>query len=257
MRCIMRRIGGFASARICDAMRNLCPLAAVPCRRGHVPLATIVRRSQPMRPRQCALSWFLVIGAALCAAAPAAAADIEKLVAVCSDCHGKQGASTEHDIPIIGGYSSDFLVNNIKAYQKKDRDCPETKIRAGSKKGNKTTMCQVTKDFTGAEIRQIADYFAQQKFVPARQPFDAALAARGRKVHDQYCEKCHTDGGTHSDDEAGMPAGQWVAYLEQAVDEFKTGKRPIPKKMKDKLDQVDADGVKALIQFYASIQDPR
>ncbi len=210
-----------------------------------------------MRHRRFALLGFLFAAVAASLVAPARASDIDKLVAVCSDCHGKAGASTEHDIPIIGGYSSDFLVNNMKAYQKKDRDCPETKIRAGSKKGNKTTMCQVTKDFTGAEIRQIADYFAQQKFVPARQPFDEALSKKGKKVHDQYCEKCHSDGGTHSDDEAGMPAGQWIGYLEQAMAEFKTGKRPIPKKMKDKFDQVDGDGIKALIQFYASIQDPR
>jgi sulfide dehydrogenase cytochrome subunit len=208
-----------------------------------------------MRPRHIALSWYLCIAAAVAPAAPAsAAAPIEKLVAVCSDCHGKAGASTEHDIPIIGGYSSDFVVNNLKAYQKKDRDCPETKFRSGSKKGTKTTMCQIAKDLTGAEIREIADYFAQQKFVRAKQPFDAELARKGKKVHDQYCEKCHTDGGTHSDDEAGMPAGQWIPYLEQAFDEFSTGKRPITKKMKDKLDKVDKDEIKALVQFYASIQ---
>jgi sulfide dehydrogenase cytochrome subunit len=189
------------------------------------------------------------------AAQPAAAAgDIKQLVAVCSDCHGKEGASSEHDIPIIGGYSADFLINNMKAYQKKERDCPETKIRAGAKKGTKTTMCQITKDLTGAEIREIADYFAGKPFVRAKQPFDAELARKGKKVHDQYCEKCHTDGGTHSDDEAGMPAGQWVPYLEQAFDEFTTGKRPITKKMKEKLDKVDKDEIKALVQYYASIQ---
>jgi len=184
----------------------------------------------------------------------ARAADIDRLVGACADCHGKGGASSEHDIPIIGGYSADFLANNIKAYQKKDRDCPEVKIRAGSRRGTKTTMCQVVKDLTGAEIRQIADYFAAQKFVRAKQPFDAELAKKGKKVHDQYCEKCHTDGGTHSDDEAGMPAGQWIPYLEQAFEEFTSGKRPIPKKMKAKLDQVDKEDLRALVQFYASIQ---
>jgi sulfide dehydrogenase cytochrome subunit len=51
-----------------------------------------------------------------------------------------------------------------------------------------------------------------------------------------------------------MPAGQWIPYLEQAFDEFHTGKRPMSKKMKDKMAQLDQNDVKALIQFYASIQ---
>jgi cytochrome subunit of sulfide dehydrogenase len=184
----------------------------------------------------------------------ARAANVEKLVAVCADCHGKAGASTEPEVPIIGGYSAEFLTNNIKGYKNKDRDCPETKFRTGTKKGTKTTMCQIVKDLTGAEIREIADYFAEQKFVRAKQKFDPVLAKRGKEVHDEYCEKCHSDGGTRSDDDAGMPAGQWIPYLQQAFDEFSTGKRPISKKMKQKMEQVDKDDISALIQFYASIQ---
>jgi cytochrome subunit of sulfide dehydrogenase len=208
-----------------------------------------------MRRRQLAAWSFFCVGMlAVLLAQDALAADASKLVAVCENCHGKDGASTEHDIPIIGGYSAEFLINNMKAYQKKERDCPETKFRAGSKKGTKTSMCQIVKDLTGAEIRQVADYLAKQKFERAKQAFDTELARKGKRVHDQYCEKCHTDGGTHSEDDAGMPAGQWIPYLEQAFDEFSTGKRPITKKMKDKLDQVDKDDIRALIQYYASIQ---
>jgi sulfide dehydrogenase cytochrome subunit len=203
---------------------------------------------------QVALLAFLANSLEFFICASASAADIEKMVAVCADCHGKAGASSEHDIPIIGGYSPEFLINNMKAYQAKERDCPETKIRTGKKKGNKTTMCEIVKDMTGAQIREIADYFAGKPFVRAKQQFDPDLARKGKAVHDQYCEKCHSDGGTHSDDDAGMPAGQWIPYLEQAFDEFHTGKRPMSKKMKDKMAQLDQNDVKALIQFYASIQ---
>jgi predicted AlkP superfamily phosphohydrolase/phosphomutase len=35
---------------------------------------------------------------------------------------------------------------------------------------------------------------------------------------------------------------------------FKTGKRPIPKKMKAKLDQVDKAGIEALLNYYASFK---
>jgi sulfide dehydrogenase cytochrome subunit len=189
-----------------------------------------------------------------CLAPSASAADVDKLVEVCSNCHGKAGASAESDVPIIGGYSVEFLVNNLKAYKTKDRDCPETKYRSGSKKGQKADMCQIVKDLNTDDINQIAKYFSKQKFVRAKQKFDPLLAKKGKEVHEQYCEKCHSDGGTRADDEAGMPAGQWTPYLRQAFDEFATGKRPITKKMKAKMDEVDKSDVEALIQYYASFR---
>jgi sulfide dehydrogenase cytochrome subunit len=182
------------------------------------------------------------------------AADAASLAERCAECHGKNGAATEPDMPIIGGYSVEFLVNNMKAYQKKDRQCPETKVRSGPHKGEKSDMCRVLKDLGPADLEALARHFAAQKFVRARQPFDAALARKGRQLHLDYCEKCHSEGGTVADDEAGLPAGQWVAYLRQAMDEFRTGRRPIAKKMKAKLDQVDDAGVEALVQYYASLQ---
>ncbi|MDD5295690.1 MAG: hypothetical protein PHU46_02150 [Rhodocyclaceae bacterium] len=182
------------------------------------------------------------------------AANVDKLVGVCADCHGKNGASTESDIPIIGGYSSEFLVTNLKAYKSKDRDCPGTKYRSGSKKGTKTDMCQIVKDMSPADIKDVANYFSQQKFVRAKQKFDPVLAKKGKELHDDLCEKCHTEGGTVADDDVGMPAGQWIPYLRQAMEEFKSGKRPIAKKMKVKLDEVDKAGLEALVNYYGSIR---
>ncbi len=182
------------------------------------------------------------------------AADIEKLVAPCANCHGKAGASTESDIPIIGGYSTEFLVNNLTAYQDEERNCPETKIRDGSKKGEKTDMCKITKDLSKEDIEAIADYFSKQQFVRANQKFDAELAKRGRKLHDKYCEKCHSEGGTASDDDTGIPAGQWMPYLRFTIKEFQTGKRPIPKKMGKRLEKVHGDDIEALVNYYGSFK---
>ncbi len=186
-------------------------------------------------------------------AGTASAADVNKLVEGCADCHGKNGASTESDVPIIGGYSVEFLTDNLKAYKSKDRDCPETKFRSGAKKGTKFDMCQVVKDMSDADIKEIAQYFSKQKFVRAKQKFDPVLAKKGKEVHDEYCEKCHSQGGTVADDDAGMPAGQWMPYLRRAFDEFYSGKRPIAKKMKAKLDEINKADLDALINFYGSI----
>ena len=183
----------------------------------------------------------------------AQAADVKKLVETCANCHGKNGASTEPEVPIIGGYSSEFLVNNLKAYKTQDRACPETEYRSGSKKGTKTDMCKMVKDLNDNDIKQIALYFSKQKFVRAKQKFDPELARKGKEVHDLYCEKCHSEGGTVAKDEAGMPAGQWMPYLKHAFDEFNTGKRPIAKKMKAKMDELEPADIDALINYYGSI----
>ncbi len=184
----------------------------------------------------------------------AAAADVNKLVAVCANCHGKAGASTEAEVPIIGGYSVDFLVNNMKAYKTQDRACPETEYRAGSKKGQKTDMCNMVKDMDDGEMKLVAQYFSKQKFVKAKQKFDPELARKGKEIHEMSCEKCHSQGGSVAKDDAGMMAGQWMPYLRQAIEEFSTGKRPIAKKMKLKLDDLNKEDFEALVNYYGSIK---
>jgi sulfide dehydrogenase cytochrome subunit len=182
----------------------------------------------------------------------APAATLENQLKTCSYCHGKDGASIDSDVPIIGGYSVEFLVNNLKAYRDHDRDCPETKYRSGPEKGKKSSMCEIAKNLKDGDIHQIATYLSKKKFMHAKQKFDPVLAAKGKDIHDMYCEKCHSEGATQAKDDAGMMAGQWIPYLRQAIDEFQSGKRPIPKKMKAKLDEVTPEDINALIQFYGS-----
>ncbi|GAB4116261.1 MAG: c-type cytochrome [Sideroxydans sp.] len=177
----------------------------------------------------------------------------DDLAKECAYCHGKAGASTDPEVPIIGGYSTEFLVNNITTYRDHERDCPDTKYRSGPKKGKTTNMCQVAHGLTDSDIRQLAVYFSKKKFVRAKQQVDAALAAKGQEIHEYYCEKCHSEGASEAKDDAGVMAGQWMPYLRQAFDEFATGKRPIPKKMKLKFDQLSPEDMNALVHYYGSI----
>jgi len=205
------------------------------------------------RNKHSAFSFFAVLMLlGMVPASSALSAGIDDQVKKCSNCHGKAGASSESDVPIIGGYSVEFLVNNIKAYRDRERDCPDTKFRSGPDKGRTTNMCQIAKELKDSDVRQIAVYFSKQKFVRAKQSFDPALATKGKEIHEMYCEKCHSEGATQAKDDAGMMAGQWIPYLRQALDEFVTGKRPIPKKMKAKLDEMSPEDMKALVQFYGS-----
>ncbi len=182
------------------------------------------------------------------------AVDVNKVVAVCANCHGIGGASTDQTVPIIGGYSVEFLSNNMKAYKNKERVCPDTVYRSGNLKGNTTSMCLVLDNVNYEDIPKVAEYFSQQKFVRSKQIFDPELAKKGKDLHDDLCESCHTASGTVAGDDAGMTGGQWMFYLREAFDEFLADMRPIPKKMKDRFKILSKDDINALINYYGSIQ---
>lgn len=184
----------------------------------------------------------------------ALAADAGKLAESCASCHGKDGASTESDVPNIGGYSAEYFSGALKAYKSKERPCVETKVRSGDKKGTKTDMCQLVKDMSEADVKALAQHFSEKKFVRTAQKFDAALAKKGKDVHDKNCEKCHSEGASLASDDAGILAGQKMAYLKEQTEFFLGGKRTMPKKMKPKLEGLDKSEVEAVLNYYASFK---
>jgi sulfide dehydrogenase cytochrome subunit len=182
------------------------------------------------------------------------AAEVVKLVEPCTSCHGKDGASTEAEAPIIGGNSVSYLSDSLVAYQQQERPCPEKKIRVGDKKGTVTDMCKVTKDLSEGDMEKVAKYFAGKKFVRAAQKFDPALAMKGKQIHYNYCEKCHTESGSVASDDAGILAGQWMPYLDGQFKHFTSGMRTVPKKMQPMLKKVDKADIEALVNYYGSFK---
>jgi len=204
------------------------------------------------------LSGFALLAGAgllgLALAGGARAADVNTLVENCANCHGKDGASHDSKIPTIGGYSAPYVDGSLTAYKNKERPCPEAKYVNGPKKGQTTDMCKVANELTAADIKQVAQFFAGKKFVRAQQKADAALAAKGKAIHDDHCEKCHTEGGSVADDDSGILAGQWIPYLEESFKEFESGKRPMDKKMKPKFEKLNKAQKEALINYYGSFK---
>jgi sulfide dehydrogenase cytochrome subunit len=172
----------------------------------------------------------------------------------CAMCHGKGGASTDSSIPIIGGYSSTYITDSIKNFRTKVRICAEVTIPSGPKKGQKSDMCKVTADLADADAEAAARYLSAQKFVRAKQPFDAALAEKGTAVYKLRCEKCHENNGSSPDEDNGILAGQWSSYVRAQLVAFRAGKRPIDEKMKQRLDKVNKEEEEWLVNFYASQQ---
>jgi len=206
--------------------------------------------TQRIKPPQftaliCAV-WFLT---------PLAYADALDDVEQCDSCHGVDGVSIESDVPSIAGASAFVIEEYMYQYREDARPCRESKFRSGDTERSATDMCVIAKDLSEDEIPEIAEYYSSQEFVAAVQDFDAAKAVAGRKIHKKSCEKCHSDGGSYADDDAGILAGQWMPYLEETFADYATGEREmLEDKMKEKVDALDAESIEALLHFYASMQ---
>ncbi len=169
-------------------------------------------------------------------------ASASMLANTCNGCHGPSGASVGPASPTIAGISEEYFVETMKGFA--SGEIPST------------IMGRIAKGYSDEEIEAMAKHFAKQKFVPAKQSADEKLAKKGAKLHDKYCEKCHAEGGSSAEDDAGILAGQWAAYLEMTLSDYIKGDRTATKKMAKKLKKLyekegDA-GIKALIAYYAS-----
>jgi sulfide dehydrogenase cytochrome subunit len=184
----------------------------------------------------------------------AAADDVEEIVESCAACHGPKGVSSHPEVPTIAGYSEYYMSDSLLAYKEEERPCPETEYLSGDDKGEKTTMCKVADDLDEDEIEEVAKYYADQEFVRADQEFDAALAEKGKKIHEENCEKCHSEAGSLPSDDSGILAGQWMPYLKQTFSEFTSGERPMTKKMKVKFEKLDESQKEALLNYYGSFK---
>jgi sulfide dehydrogenase cytochrome subunit len=139
-------------------------------------------------------------------------------------------------------------------YKDKDRPCVEAEYPAGEHKGSKTDMCKIAAELSKADVEAISGFYASKPFVPAKQAFDAEKAARGKQLHESACEKCHEDGGSSPDDDAGILAGQWMHYLEHTFKAYSAGERAMTKKMQPKYEKLDDGEKQDLLHYYASLQ---
>lgn len=183
-----------------------------------------------------------------------AAADTDSIMQGCNDCHGDNGVSQWNDVPTIAGIDAFGHADALFFFRDEERPCAESDYRQGDTSRAATTMCAVTADLSDDDIEALGDAYAELPFVAATQEFDAALAATGAAIHEAECDRCHSEGGANVEDEASILAGQWMGYLESAFAQYASGDRLQDKKMKEKMDPLSAEDVKALIHYYASQQ---
>ncbi|MEW5942798.1 MAG: c-type cytochrome [Pseudomonadota bacterium] len=186
----------------------------------------------------------LLGGMALSPAIWAAGPTPAMLSNTCAGCHGTNGISAGPNTPTLAGQPAAYLVESMKKFKSGERPS--------------SIMGRLARGYTDADFAAMAEFFSKREFVPARQKFDAAKAAEGELLHQQNCRKCHTEGGSqekdNEEDSDGILAGQWKEYLDLALDEFRSGKRPTPDKMADKIRGLSREQLDALTHYYASRQ---
>ncbi len=198
---------------------------------------------------------FLSIFSALMVCLPGlAAADLDALMQGCNDCHGDNGVSKWSDVPTIAGLAAIVHEDALYIYQDEARPCAESKYRQGDTSRPATTMCALAAELSEDDIAELAEAYAELPYVPAKQTFDAGLAAAGEAIHNAECDKCHSEAGMNADDEAGFLGGQQMGYLRNMFAQYLDGSREQPGKMKEKIDALSADDIEALVHFYGSQQ---
>lgn len=200
------------------------------------------------------IRWLTIAGLVLASAGATSAEDIEPLIARCEGCHGDDGVSRWSDMPTIAGIDAFVHSDALFTYRDEARPCAKSAVRQGDTDRPETTMCEVAAKLSDEQIEGVAEHYAALPFVPAEQEFDAALAAAGKEIHDEACARCHSDGGSNPEDEASILAGQQMGYLETTFAEYASGERDQLDAMKEKMDVLTDEDVKALLHYYASQQ---
>lgn len=160
----------------------------------------------------------------------------------CFECHGKEGKDSEDGEPILAGQPELYIIRSLEAFK--------TEERPGS------GMKRIAKKLTAADREAMARYFSALPGNSDPGPFDASLVGKGARLHERFCEECHTDGGRRfrMPNAAGpVLAGQTVEYLQEQFTQFMTMSREMPTEMGIAMLELRPGDSLALAHYYASL----
>ena len=142
--------------------------------------------------------------------------------------------------PTIAGFDRQYLIRVLQEFREGERES--------------TIMGRIMTGFRPGEIRRMAGYFTAQTWESADVELDWAGVEHGRAIHEESCVECHQEGGRHQDRDTPRIAGQWPTYLVFQLESFRD--RPMslrqPSKMREALEALSDDDLRALAQYYAS-----
>ena len=143
--------------------------------------------------------------------AAAAPGKVPEKAAACMVCHGQGGNSTQVQFPILAGQTSRYMYLQLRDFQEGRRKDP--------------LMSPAVEGLSRDELRELADWFAQQKPRPNGFKPDAEKARLGKlKADETLCTMCHL-GGFAGQNEIPRVAGQHYEYVVKQLSDFKARRR--------------------------------
>lgn len=176
---------------------------------------TLKASLRPARVATALLALLLPLAAAAQQPPAAGNAYAQRFASLCAACHGANGRNDMALTPALAGQHSFYAITQLFLFREGRR--------------SNEAMTAVAKTLTDADLRGFSDYIATLPAVPApppAQPADATRMARGQALAQEHkCFACHG---------ADLSGGQQVPriaqqredYLQMALQEFKSGKRP-------------------------------
>lgn len=196
----------------------------------------VSRKNKMMKTLHClVLSVFLITPPAVYAVS-----DAEMLGIICNGCHGPKGVSVGLSIPSIAGLDRRYFTKTLLNYKKGERAS--------------SIMGRIARGYKYSDLRKISSYFSALDWTNTIARLDEEKILRGKKIHDELCEECHSENGRHQDHEIPRISGQVVNYLLLEMQSYQTDHRamPQPGKMRERIKTLEVEELIALSHFYAS-----
>jgi cytochrome c553 len=155
------------------------------------------------------------------------------LAYTCLGCHGipdYKNGFPNYSVPKIGGQHVAYLESALKAYASGERSHPTMYAQAAS--------------MSDQDRADIAAFLAAKPLTPAKQVVGTPPPAT------QVCVACHGPDGVSPLQEYPVIAGQYADYLEQALRDYKSGKRKNPV-MNGIAAGIKDEDIPALAAFFA------
>jgi cytochrome c553 len=132
-------------------------------------------------------------------------------VAVCAECHGEDGNSTNPQYPILAQQTARYIYLQLKDFKEGRRKDPQ--------------MSPVAATLDTKDMLALAEWFSQQKAKPTGFKPDPAKVEAGRKTADAVlCSMCH-GGDFGGQNEVPREAGQHYEYVRKQLLDFKAKRR--------------------------------
>lgn len=221
----------------------------------------------PSRLRACALCFALcsvIVGQA--AAADDEYAAVRDKLEACFVCHGKNGASSDPQMPILAGQNMYYTYVQLKDFHAGRRISPiMTEVMTGRTVGelfanNSQTarsdtpvMSDVTSFLTKEEMRAIATFFSEQSWPSTGYRADPARARSGEiAANAGQCVQCHLGGYEGS---SGTPrlAGQYADYLEKTMLDFRSKARANAAAKSSLMESYSDEDIRNMAEFMAGM----